>query len=43
MVDMLVQKCVETVRDAPDGRFLIVFLRWKKLRNPLLDSDEKVV
>ena len=43
MVDMLVQKRVEAVRDAPDGRFLIVFLRWKKLRNPLLDGDEKVV
>lgn len=43
MVDMLVQKGVEAVGDAPDGRFLIVNLRWKKLGNPLLNSDEEVV
>lgn len=43
MVDMLVQKRVEAVGDAPNGRFLIVNLRWKKLGNPLLNGDEEVV
>ena len=43
MVDMLVQKRVEAVRDAPDGRFLIVNLGRKKLGNPLLNGDEEVV
>ena len=43
MVDMLVQKRIEAVRDAPNGRFLIVFLRGKELGNPLLNSDEEVV
>lgn len=40
---MLVQKRVEAVGNAPNGRFLIVFLRWKELGNPLLNSDEEVV
>lgn len=43
MVDMLVQKRVEAVRDAPNGRFLIVDLGRKKLGNPLLNGDEEVV
>ncbi len=43
MVDMLVQKGVEAVRDAPNGRFLIVDLGRKKLGNPLLNGDEEVV
>ena len=43
MVDMLVQKRVEAVGDAPNGRFLIVDLGRKKLGNPLLNGDEKVV
>ena len=43
MVDMLVQKRVEAVRDAPNGRFLIVNLGRKKLGNPLLNGDEEVV
>ena len=43
MVDMLVQKRVEAVGDAPNGRFLIVNLGRKKLGNPLLNGDEKVV
>ena len=43
MVDMLVQKRVEAVGDAPDGRFLIVNLGWEKLGNPLLYGDEEVV
>lgn len=43
MVDMLVQKRVEAVGDAPNGRFLIVNLGRKKLDNPLLNGDEEVV
>ena len=43
MVDMLVQKRVEAVGDAPNGRFLIVNLGRKKLGNPLLNGDEEVV
>ena len=43
MVDMLVQKRVEAVGDAPNGRFLIVHLGRKKLGNPLLNGDEKIV
>ena len=43
MVDMLVQKRVEAVGDAPNGRFLIMNLGRKKLGNPLLNGDEKVV
>ena len=43
MVDMLVQKRVEAVRDAPNGGFLIVNLGRKKLGNPLLYGDEEVV
>ena len=43
MVDMLVQKGVEAVRDAPNGRFLIVDIGRKKLGNPLLNGDEEVV
>ena len=40
---MLVQKRVEAVGDASNGRFLIVNLGRKKLCNPLLNGDEKVV
>ena len=40
---MLIQKRVEAVGDAPDGRFLIVDLGRKKLGNPLLNGDEEVV
>lgn len=43
MVDMLIQKRVEAVGDAPNGRFLIVDLGRKKLSNPLLNGDEEVV
>ena len=43
MVDVLVQKRVEAVGNAPNGRFLIVFLGRKELGNPLLNSDEEVV
>ena len=43
MVDMLIQKRVEAVGDAPNGRFLIVNLGRKKLGNPLLNGDEEVV
>ena len=43
MVDMLVQKRIEAVGDAPNGRFLIVNLGRKKLGNPLLYGDEEVV
>ena len=43
MVDMLVQKRVEAVGDAPNGRFLIVNLGRKKLGNPLLNGNEEVV
>ena len=43
MVDMLVQKRVEAVRDAPNSGFLIVNPGWEKLGNPLLNGDEKVV
>ena len=43
IVDMLVQKRVEAVRDAPNSGFLIVDLGRKKLGNPLLNGDEEVV
>ena len=43
MVDMLVQKRVEAVGDAPNSGFLIVNLGRKKLGNPLLNGDEEVV
>ena len=39
MVDMLVQKRVEAIGDAPNGRFLIANLGRKKLGNPLLNGD----
>ena len=43
VMDVSVQKRVEAVGDAPNGRFLIVNLGRKKLGNPLLNGDEEVV
>ena len=43
MVDMLVQERVETVRNAPNGRFFIMDLGRKQLGDPLLNGDEEVV